>query len=141
MQIPTRYRAVFGGLLFWCTTILIQGTPIDVLPATMEGALQPQVAVGEDGTVFIAFGKGEEIYVTASVNLSGPFQAPQRVGRLPKLALGMRRGPRIAISGQAVTVIAANNSDLFSYRSDDAGRTWSAAVRINNVVSSAREGL
>lgn len=134
-------RVVVGGVLFWYATVLAMGTPVEVIPATVEGALQPQVAIDDAGTVFVAYGEGEEIYVAASAAPVNSFQAPQRVGRLPKLALGMRRGPRIAVSGRDITVTAMNDRDLLAYHSEDGGRTWSPPIKINTVAASAREGL
>jgi hypothetical protein len=58
--------------------------------------------------------------------------------------LGRHRGPHVAISQGAIVVTAAVSGpegNLLSWRSTDGGKTWSQAVRINDVPSAAREGL
>ncbi len=140
--IPNFFKAICCAALCQSLTLTIAtAAPIEVSPASWDDAQQPQVAIDGEGVIYLVFGRGEEIYVTVSVDNGVLFQTPRRVGRLPKLALGLRRGPRIAISGRDLTVTAITNQDLFAYHSDDAGRTWSAPVRINTVATSAREGL
>jgi hypothetical protein len=60
----------------------------------------------------------------------------------------MHRGPRLAIALDAVVISAivgsqggGRDGDLMAWRSKDAGKTWSAPVRVNDVPGSAREGL
>jgi hypothetical protein len=60
----------------------------------------------------------------------------------------MRRGPRVAVAGDTVVVSAiggeiggGKDGDLFAWRSSDNGKSWRGPVRVNDVVSSAREGL
>lgn len=106
-------------------------------------AKQPQITVTEDGTLHVAFGRGDAIYTIKSQDDGVTFSPPVQVGRIEKLALGMRRGPRIATSGQAVIITAISHGDgnLYSWRSDDQGRTWSQALRVNDAAKSATEGL
>ena len=141
MHLPTNSRAIFCWALWIIAASRATALPVELAPATLAGAQQPQVAISEDGAVFIAFGRGAEIYVAVSADSGGHFAAPKSIGTLPKLALGMRRGPRIAASGGALTITAMNDRDLFAFHSEDAGRTWSAPVKINTVPGSAGEGL
>ena len=103
-------------------------------------AAQPQLAATADGRVYVAFGRGQEIFVARSDDGGGTFAPANKVATLPKLMLGMRRGPRIAAHGANVTVTAMA-SELFAFRSQDAGQTWVGPVRINDVPGCAREGL
>jgi hypothetical protein len=64
------------------------------------------------------------------------------------MSLGMRRGPRIASSGDAVVITAiggpqgkGRDGDLIAYRSTDRGKGWQGPIRVNDVDASAREGL
>jgi hypothetical protein len=64
------------------------------------------------------------------------------------LSLGNHRGPRVAVAGDAVIVTAiagtlggGKDGDLMAWRSADGGRTWSPAVKVNDVDGAAREGL
>ena len=117
--------------------------PARVTPAGFEGSKQPRIAVGEAGKLFVAFGKGNGVYMASSEDAGQTFAPPQKIGELPKLALGMRRGPRIAASRNTVTVTAISHQDgnLYSWTSDSAARTWGKPQAINSVANSAREGM
>jgi hypothetical protein len=67
---------------------------VEAIPPELRGAVQPQVAVAPSGRIHVVFGKDTAIYHTASAN-GRSFSAPVKIGELEKLALRMRRGPRI----------------------------------------------
>lgn len=116
---------------------------IIVSDSSIDGAKQPRVAVDNSGTVFIAFGAGQDIYVCQSVDATNSYSKPKRVAQVPGLALGMRRGPRI-VAGNGwvvVTAISHKSGELLSWRSDDKGESWSEAETVNDAEASAREGL
>jgi BNR repeat-like domain len=103
---------------------------------------QPQAAVTEDGTVYVVYGAGDSIYVCRSDDLASGVSAPTRVGEIEQLMLGMRRGPRIAAHGDALTVTAiGREGNLLAWHSRDGARTWAGPVAVNNEPTSAREGL
>ena len=60
---------------------------------------QPQAAVAGDGTVYVAWGAQNGIYVSRARDLESGFSSPLRVGEVDGLMLGARRGPRIAAGG------------------------------------------
>jgi hypothetical protein len=98
--------------------------------------------------VFVVFGRGNDIYAAASQIEEGSFGTPVRVGSPGILALGMRRGPRVAASANFVAVTAiggklggGKDGDVWSWRSIDRGKTWTGPVRVNDEAGSAREGL
>ena len=128
---------------FILTAVLAFADPVAIVPADFGNALQPQVAIAADGTVHVALGRGTEIFVATSRNGGRSFEAPVKVGELPKLALGMRRGPRIAVAGREVTITAISHDtgDLFGFHSSNGGQAWSAPTRINDVARAAGEGL
>jgi len=79
-----------------------------------------------------------------------------KVAEAPILPLTRHRGPRIAISNGTIIVTAVtgrtvaggshahglpSDGDLFAWRSTDGGKSWSAAVRINDAPAAPREGL
>ena len=103
---------------------------------------QPQLAAAGD-TVAVAFGAGGAVYVSVSGDGGQSFAAPVLLPGVGSLALGRRRGPRVALtdSGLAVSAIGGDAGDLLAWNSKDGGKTWSAGVRINDVEGSAREGL
>ncbi len=127
------------------------------LPAPSPEAVShtPQLAASEN-VVALAYGAGKSIYVTVSVNQGKDFGKPVKVAEASILPLTRHRGPRIAISKGTIIVTAVtgesaatgphahglpSDGDLFAWRSADGGKSWSAAVRINDVQAAAREGL
>jgi hypothetical protein len=103
---------------------------------------QPQLASG-DGTVALAFGSGESIWLARSTDDGVTLSAPAKVAELPKLLLGHHRGPRVAITSSTMLISAISSApgDLVLWRSTDGGRTWSTPRAINDQPTSAREGL
>jgi hypothetical protein len=109
--------------------------------------VQPQLAaVGE--RVYLVFGRGAGISVARSLDAGETFSAPASLPVSGKLALGMRRGPRVAATQNAVLVTAVvgargggADGDVVAYRSTDGGSTWAAPVVVNDVPGAAREGL
>jgi BNR repeat-like domain len=107
--------------------------------------VEPQLAVA-GRRVALVFGEGQSIYFAGSRDGGRTFSSPVAVPSHGSLALGRHRGPRIAIAGEtlvvtAILAAASGAGDLFAWRSTDDGRSWSAPVRLNGVVASAREGL
>jgi len=116
--------------------------------AAFPKARQPQVAVDPAGRIYLVFGSGNSVYCTTSNDQGASFSEPSKVGDAGVLALGMRRGPRVAASEKAIVVTAVGGTlghgkdvNLLAWRSEDRGRTWLGPVQINTVASSAREGL
>ncbi len=120
----------------------LAAAPVEILPAGFQGAVQPQVAVAPSGRVHVVFGKGREVFHTTSPD-GVAFSAPVRVGELEKLALGMRRGPRVTATDGLVLVTAISHADgnLHAWTSPDAGTTWRESAPLNTTATSAREGL
>jgi hypothetical protein len=116
-------------------------TPVDVLPAGFAGAAQPQVTIDELGGLHLAFGKGDSIYYVRSKD-GARWSDPMLVGTAPKLALGLRRGPRINATGRAILITAISHADgnLHAWTTLD-GDTWNEQAALNETPRSAREGL
>ncbi len=137
------------------------------VPTSVEfpAASQPQLTSGSDGRIWLVFGRvGEappappvhaegqkhsghqpprrsgEVFVAQSRDNGIIFSQPVKVDRVPDLMLGMRRGPRISVQGDRVTVTLVAH-ELLAYTSIDGGKTWSAPATVNDVPTSAREGL
>lgn len=125
-------------------------------------AAQPQLAAAPDGRVWVVYGhlleapatppeaqkhKGHapsvrsgDVFVARSSDGGTTFATPVKVAHVPKLMLGLRRGPRIAVNGPNLTV-TVNAHELLAFTSSDGGSTWSGPVIVNRVPTSAREGL
>ena len=117
--------------------------PIRVTPAEFADAKQPQVAVNAKGEVFVVFGNPQGVWFSSSNGTAKSFSAPTKIADVKGLALGMRRGPRIAVNGNSivVTAISHTSGNLLTWHSPDAGATWSKEAAINEVPTSAREGM
>lgn len=109
---------------------------------------QPQLAVGQNGAIHLTFGSGAAAYHCVSIDAGRSFSLPTRVGGATFLALGMRRGPRVAVTDKVIIVTAiggekggGRDGDLLAWRSRDSGRSWSDPVVVNDVAGAAREGL
>jgi hypothetical protein len=131
-------------------------------PARTEiaNAAQPQITVGADGRVWLAYGrpvaapaahqekqKGHhpsgragEVFVACSTDGGVSFAPAVRVAQVPQLMLGNRRGPRVVAYGNRITVTVIG-AELVSFTSEDGGRTWRQPITINELPASAREGL
>ncbi len=123
-------------------------SPVQVTPMSFAEAREPQAAIDRDHRIYIAYGMGDALYLSASQDEGATFQAPIKVAQAGKLALGMRRGPRIAAYDGILTITATyarlgggRDGDLVAFRSPDRGLTWTGPVRVNDVEGSAREGL
>lgn len=116
-------------------------------PAGGQPLRQPQLAaVGK--RIAMTYGSGNAIYFAGSMDGGKTWGKPVLVSDSGKISLGMRRGPRIAITKEAIVIAAiageqgrGADGDVLVWRSSDHGVTWSAPKRVNDVVSSAREGL
>jgi hypothetical protein len=115
-------------------------------PVTAEfPGVQPQLAAAGQ-RVGLVFGQGQTIFYAGSHDAGRTFSAPVTLASQGLLALGMRRGPRVALTTGAVVVTGIlgggrDEGDLFAWRSTDEGRTWSKPARLNRVTAAAREGL
>lgn len=119
--------------------------PVELIPDELRGAIQPQVAVAPAGAIHVVFGKKETGTIHHVVSSDGgrTFSKPVQVAELPKLALGMRRGPRIVATDKVVAISAISHGDgnLHAWTSSDGGATWKESANINDSPQSAREGL
>ncbi len=119
-----------------------------ISPPVAEGPYrQPKVAVLNQ-QVGITYGVGNTIGFLASTDGGLSFGHPITVADAGVLSLGMHRGPRIVMTPSAIIISAiyggkgkGADGDLLAFRSTDGGKTWSPAIRVNDKVSSAREGL
>lgn len=109
-------------------------------------ALQPQAAVDEQGQVHVVFGSGDSLFYCRSGD-GRDFSEPVELPTGGKLALGMRRGPRIAVAAGTIVIAAivgqqggGRDGDILAWRSQD-GASWAGPARVNDAAGAAREGL
>jgi hypothetical protein len=122
------------------TQIVTLKTPPDVH--------EPQAAVDAKGRVYVAYATTALVSISISNDGGATFGDPVAVGAVGKISLGMRRGPRVAATADAVVVSAiggaqggGHDGDLVAWRSTTAGVSWNFPVKINDLPGSAREGL
>lgn len=130
-------------VLIHCCLEAGQGAPVEVVPGWLRGAQQPQLAASAAGAVLVTFGMATNVFFVRSGDGGKHFEEPIRVGALPKLALGRRRGPRIAATSRRILISAISHEtgNLVVWSSKDEGRTWSTPTRVNTADKSAMEGL
>jgi len=115
--------------------------PVQAVPSEYTAAIQPQVALGDNGSIHLTFGQGGSVYYTKSQD-GVSFGQPVLVGTLEKLALGMRRGPRVTVTRELILITAISHADgnLHAWTSVD-GLKWRHQPQLNGTATSAREGL
>lgn len=134
------FRLLLIALLFIVPAL--HAAPVHVVGSADPSAKQPQLAIAPDGGIHVVFGSGQSIFHTASRD-GRVFSLPVKIGSLEKLALGMRRGPRISATEKVllVTAISHANGILHAWTSSDNGATWKEQAPLNETPTSAREGL
>jgi hypothetical protein len=106
----------------------------------IANASQPQLSVAADGRVWLTYAQGGDVFATSSKDAGETFDEPMRLPHVAGTMVGMRRGPRIAANGDQITVTVIAH-ELIAFHSPDAGKTWTGPITINDVPTSAREGL
>ncbi len=127
---------------------LVAEEPIVIASSDVAPPKQPQATLSTDGAIHVVFGVGEDVVYCHSTDNGNSFSEPKVAFQIPNLALGMRRGPRVAAFGNTLIVSAiggkqgkGKDGDLIAWRSVNRGRTWQGPVQVNDENASAREGL
>ncbi len=125
-----------------CVSLAASSSSADSSAAIGEGR-QPRLTTNGGEAVYCVYGAGEDIFCVRSTDGGASFSQPAKVATLRGLMLGKRRGPRVAATGDVVVVsaISSETGDLVAWRSVDGAKTWSDAVRINDIDCACREGL
>jgi hypothetical protein len=142
--------------IFWSAVVAVVAAIacLGASPQASQGAkprvfpgVQPQLAKLGD-RVFLAYGQDNVVSVLSSRDGGQTFGPVVTLAVPGRVSLGMHRGPRIAVTPNAVmvTVVAGAkgggaDGDVLLYRSADGGVTFAAPIVINDVPGSAREGL
>jgi hypothetical protein len=132
---------------------VVQEPAVATLPAPLTLTLpaeahEPELAVDDTGTVAVVAASKEAAYVFVSRDRGVSFGAARKLPFAGQIAVGMRRGPKIAIHGDRLCVVliagergGGKDGDVLASSSNDFGVTWTEPARINSVADTAREGL
>jgi len=124
---------------------LLLMSALELLPVSCaKGGHEPQLSVGADGHVALAWGTPEALFCCVGAPDAKGFQSVREVARGLRYAVGMRRGPRVALLPGDHVVISAiggaegggKDGDVFVWRD-----ATSKPVRVNSEPGTAREGL
>ena len=136
-------RVIVAILALATTASCAFADPIDLGPGR-----QPQLAIDSRGRVLLTFARDRSIYLTSSSDNGKTFADPVKVADVKHMDVGMRRGPRIALTRDAIVISAiigerggGQDGDLLAWRSTNGGKTWSQPVKVSDAQGSAREGL
>ena len=111
-------------------------------PKLIQGVKEPQAAIDETGNIYVVYGASNSIYCSVSKDKGNTFSQPVKVADAPKLMLGARRGPRVAISSGNIVVSAVSDGNLMCWSSSNSGISFSQTpTQINDAAGSAIEGL
>jgi hypothetical protein len=141
-------------LAVWATASTAAPPPTAAVVLATQ-AKQPQVAVGDDGTVSVAFLHGGNVVVSISKDRGKAFAEPVvAIDAKGKARGGAQRGPRVGVDKKGVLTVTApltfddaENAkkypapELYLATSKDGGATWSSPLRVNEVEKKAPEGL
>lgn len=117
-----------------------------IVIASGHGSLfpnQPQAAIGDSGRIHVVFGIADTVQYAGSTN-GNTFEKSRLAFQVPNMALGMRRGPRIASTGDVIVVTAIGgkigkgrmaiflhgNRDMYLTSSVNQGMSFTPATRI-----------
>ncbi len=130
------------------TRVWASDTVVIAKGASSQQPQQPQVAVSDDGSIHVVYGVGDEIRYCRSEDGGKAFSTSISLPAVHSLSLGMRRGPRIAVTKSTICVTAiggkqgkGRDGDILASRSTDGGKTWNGPIAVNEIAGSAREGL
>ena len=136
------------SVAFWLCMTSFAGAASAADAVRVDEGRQPQVAFTSKG-VYVTYAKGMGVYCARSTDAGKTFGTPVAVAMPKNMSVGMRRGPRIAATQEAIVITAISgeqgggkDGDLVGWRSGDGGRSWTAIAKpINTVAGAAREGL
>jgi len=101
----------------------------------------PAIATDANGNIHLVFGIGDSIMYTYSNDKGRSFSPPVVIDTLAGLVDYATRGPQIAVTKSAVTVIAVNRSgNIFSFVKDESGK-WVKTAKVNDADTVNKEGF
>jgi hypothetical protein len=129
--------AILSGII--CLFSVSWSSPV---PDTIAEGQQPQISTDNKGIIRVVFGRQDEIFCVTSNDKGVTFSKPILVAKVPKMHLGMSRGPQIASSDKFSIITAMDQAgNIHWFRLDHKAYTWKDMGTINDLNKSAPEGL
>lgn len=109
---------------------------------TLAAGEQPQISIDSKGIVRVVFGRDDKIYCSTSMDKGNTYSEPALVAEVPKMHLGMTRGPQLA-SSKNYSVITAQDElgSIHCFKLKHAVSKWEEIQPVNDIKGSAPEGL
>jgi hypothetical protein len=124
-------RLIVCAFFSLMVTVTSAGEPFSIYDGSSAAPpKQPQATLTPEGVAHLTFGVGDQVYYCQVKGQS--VSVPRVAFQVPNMSLGMRRGPRIAHAGQSIVITTIGGAQ---------GKGKDGPVRVNDVESSAREGL
>ncbi|HMH34608.1 MAG TPA: hypothetical protein VK543_16340 [Puia sp.] len=109
---------------------------------TISAGEQPQIASDNKGVIRVVFGQSDKIFCATSNDKGITFSPPVLVALLPKMHLGMSRGPQFASSANYSVITAQDKLGYIHwYRLNHSSNEWKTMGIVNDLKGSAPEGL
>ena len=103
---------------------------------------QPQVGVDNHNTIRVIYGEKDKIFYLESHDGGANFSKPSLVADVPRMHLGMSRGPQLACSDRYSVVTAMDETgNIHWFRLNNASGKWENMGLVNDQPGSAPEGL
>jgi hypothetical protein len=109
---------------------------------TIAAGNQPQISTDNKGTIRVVFGREDKIFCATSNDKGITFSQAVLVAQVPKMHLGMSRGPQLASSNNYSVITAQDQSgNIHWYKLDHLSNQWKTMGIVNDLKGSAPEGL
>jgi len=109
---------------------------------TISKGQQPQISTDNTGIMRVVYGRADSIFCSISSDKGSSFSKPTLVGVVPKMHLGMARGPQLASSAHYSVVTAmGQGGDIHFFMLNHQKGQWQNKGIVNDIKGSAPEGL
>ncbi|WP_295670946.1 hypothetical protein [uncultured Mucilaginibacter sp.] len=109
---------------------------------TIAAGNQPQISTDEKGIIRVVYGHEDMIFCATSTDKGETFSNPVLVATVPKMHLGMSRGPQLTSSTQYSIITAQDETgNIHWYQLNNSSGQWKSMGIVNDLKGSAPEGL
>lgn len=130
-----------GSLIVLFTIVSFKNHTPEKENTLIANGQMPSLISDKLNNIHLVYGNGDSILTVSSINQGETFSKPLLISVLPGLAASSSRGPQIATTESGITVLACNkDGDIFSCLKNASGK-WSTATRVNDMDTTAKEGL